>query len=87
MATKLRMSAAVITLLALVGCAATGSSPTQSAALRNPNCLTDTGSHIAGKSTCQSLGRSYSSEDIARTGATSAGDALALLDPSLTVHR
>jgi hypothetical protein len=86
MATKLRIAAAVIAGSALCGCAATGSNPTVSAAAKNPYCLTETGSHLASNGACQSVGRSYTSEDIARTGATSAGNALALLDPSLTVH-
>jgi hypothetical protein len=31
-------------------------------------------------------GRSYSHDDLERTGATTAGGALRLLDPSVTVH-
>ncbi|MEO7208603.1 MAG: hypothetical protein ABI356_13670 [Steroidobacteraceae bacterium] len=65
-----------------------GSKPPVSAAVhKDPTCLTETGSLIAGRSKCRGIGRAYSSEDIARTGKTSAGDALALLDPSITVHR
>ena len=58
-----------------------------SAAAQDPACLTDTGSRIAGNSKCRGFGRSYSSTDIDRTGQTSAADALALLDPSITVHK
>ena len=35
---------------------------------------------------CTMTGRSYSSEDISRTGASTAGEALQLLDPSISVH-
>jgi hypothetical protein len=49
--------------------------------------LTDTGSRIStGPTRCRGVGRSYSNEDIQRTGQTSAGDALGLLDSSVTVH-
>jgi hypothetical protein len=36
---------------------------------------------------CSAAGRSYSSDDIDRTGAPTAGRALQLLDPSITVHQ
>ena len=35
---------------------------------------------------CKVTGRSYTHDDISRTGATNVGDALQLLDPSITVH-
>jgi hypothetical protein len=35
---------------------------------------------------CPQFGHSWSSQDIQRTGATTVGDALRLLDPTLTVH-
>ena len=78
--------------LTLFGCAATSQNlnpqQTASAGPPDPNCLTETGSRIAAvKSNCRSFGRSFSNEDIERTGATSAAEALALLDPSITVHR
>jgi hypothetical protein len=59
-----------------------------SAALaEDPACLTQTGSRIAASNgNCTAIGRSYSSDDISRTGATTAAGALPLLDPSLTVH-
>jgi hypothetical protein len=82
----------IVSGLVLFGCAATSQNvspkPAATAAMKNPNCLTETGSRIsAGKQGCRGYGRSYSDEDIDRTGKTSAGDALALLDPSITVHR
>jgi hypothetical protein len=36
---------------------------------------------------CPDFGHSWTSEDIQRTGATTVGDALRLLDPTLTVHQ
>jgi hypothetical protein len=79
----------------LFGCATTvenaGSKKPAMAAttVKDPNCLTETGSRIAGTGTskCRGYGRAYTNEDIDRTGQTSAADALALLDPSITVHK
>jgi hypothetical protein len=86
----MRFLSAAAAGLMLFGCAATpqnpNSKPAASAALKDPNCLTDTGSQIASKSGCRGYGRSYSSDDIDRTGKTTAADALGLLDPSITVH-
>jgi hypothetical protein len=86
------MRIAVVTAAAaLFGCAATsqnqGAKPAVTAAVKDPNCLTETGSRISGTSKCRGFGRSYTNEEIERTGVTSAADALALLDPSVTVHR
>ena len=54
---------------------------------KNPACLTQTGSHIrAAAKGCTALGHSYDQTDIARTGASTAGGALRLLDPAITVH-
>jgi hypothetical protein len=90
MSVTVRFLSVVVSGLVLFGCAATpqnpGSKPPASAATKDPNCLTDTGSQIASKSSCRGYGRSYSSDDIDRTGQTTAADALALLDPSITVH-
>ncbi|MGH8145307.1 MAG: hypothetical protein ACREPY_03155 [Rhodanobacteraceae bacterium] len=51
-------------------------------------CIRDTGSHIpAKKGQCLPVaGRSYTQQDIQRTGATNVGQALQMLDPSVTVH-
>jgi hypothetical protein len=55
-------------------------------AAANPNCLTSTGSRIPVTGTdCTATGRSYSNQDLQRTGATSVAGALPLMDPSLTV--
>jgi hypothetical protein len=90
MSATMRFLSAAAAGLMLFGCAATpqnpNSKPAASAALKDPNCLTDTGSQIASKSGCRGYGRSYSSDDIDRTGKTTAADALGLLDPSITVH-
>jgi hypothetical protein len=86
-----RTAVVILAGVSLFGCATTADNakPTLavSAAAKDPNCLTETGSRIAGTSKCRGFGRAYSSEDIDRTGKTSAADALALLDPSITVHR
>jgi hypothetical protein len=79
--------------LGLTGCAATAGNAKpgaeRSAALRTePTCLTATGNPAASATgTCRAYGRSYSDDDIRRTGATTVGEALQLLDPSITVHR
>jgi hypothetical protein len=92
---KLNMHIAGVAVASLIlcGCAttspnSTSKQPASAAAVKDPNCLTDTGSRISeGKANCRGYGRSYSDEDISRTGKTSAADALGLLDPSITVHR
>ncbi len=87
------MRFAVVSLAAasLFGCAATAGNakpkPAVAAAtVKDPTCLTDTGSRLTGNSKCRGYGRAYSSSDIDKTGQTDAGNALALLDPSITVH-
>jgi hypothetical protein len=56
------------------------------AVAQNPSCLTQTGSRIGVKGTCRGTGRSYTSDDIKRTGATTVAGALPLMDPSIVVH-
>jgi hypothetical protein len=91
MTAYLRIALVIAAGAIVLGCATTAenakSKSAASAAAQDPTCLTDTGSRIAGNSKCRGVGRSYSSTDIDRTGQTSAADALALLDPALTVHR
>lgn len=75
---------------------ATGSASAHAGtAIRHPvprpgdrNCLRSTGSLIPPKpGECLPVpGRSYSQEDIRRTGALTTGDALRRLDPSVTVR-
>jgi hypothetical protein len=91
MAPYMRIAVVIIAGVSLFGCATTADNPKAkpavSAEAKDPTCLTETGSRIAGTSKCRGFGRAYSSQDIDRTGQTSAADALALLDPSITVHR
>jgi uncharacterized lipoprotein YajG len=91
MSVTVRFLSVVVSGLVLFGCAATpqnpGSKPPASAAIKDPNCLTETGSRITTQSSCSGFGRNYSQADLQRTGQTQAGDALVLLDPSITVHR
>ena len=92
MSNYIRVSSTVAGILILAACAArtAGVKPSaeRSASVApHPACLSQTGSRIAGNDAhCSAFGRSYSNEDIDRTGATTAGEALRLLDPALTVH-
>lgn len=56
--------------------------------LDSRSCIRDTGSHIPPpKGQCLPVaGNSYSQKDIQQTGATNVGQALQMLDPSVTVH-
>lgn len=85
MTAYMRIAVVVLGGAALFGCATQNAKP-NSAAAQNPACLTDTGSRITDPK-CRGFGQSYSSADIDRTGKVSAADALATLDPSVTVHR
>jgi len=90
MAAYMRIAGVIVAGMTLFGCATTtpnaNAKPATAAVSKDPTCLTDTGSRIPG-SKCRGYGRSYSNEDIDRTGQTNAADALALLDPSITVHK
>jgi hypothetical protein len=77
-------------VLCVVACAS--SPPTGGAdktANRSPaGCITDTGSRIpASPDDCTALGNTWTKTDIDQTGATDAGHALRLLDPTVTVHQ
>lgn len=51
-------------------------------------CLQATGSRLPQKDTpCAAAGRSHTGEDLSKTGKTSVGDGLAMLDPAITVHK
>jgi hypothetical protein len=84
------MAVVILAGATLFGCATTADNAkpktAAAAAVNDPNCLTETGSRIASNAKCKGYGRSYSSTDIDRTGKTNAADAVALLDPSVTVH-
>jgi hypothetical protein len=92
MNTYLRNASASAATLILAACAATTAdvrpkAEASAAIAQNPACLTQTGSRIAGDGKhCSAFGRSYTSTDVDRTGATTADDALRLLDPSITTH-
>jgi hypothetical protein len=72
--------------LLLVGCTTATVKPQPATAARNDRgCVT--GTRIPSSEPCASPGSAYSDTDIQNTGATTAGDALRLLDPSITVSR
>lgn len=56
--------------------------------LDSRSCIRDTGSHIPSpKGQCLPVaGSSYSQQDLQRTGANNLGQALQMLDPSVTAH-
>jgi hypothetical protein len=93
MATRLRLMSGLLGGFIVVGCAVTphGSKPVinaPQAAVTDPTCLDGTGTRLPAESAkCTVTGRSYSHDDITRTGATNVGEALQLLDPSITVQR
>jgi hypothetical protein len=73
----------------VVGCASSSQTrPDTKTAAAAPACALQTGSRIEAKpGDCPAYpGRSYSQQDIDRTGQTQVGDALQMLDPSITVH-
>ena len=81
-----RPLAAIAAGLLLVGCTTASVKPQPAAAARNDRgCVT--GSRIPSSEPCAAYGRAYSDKDIQTTGATTTGDALRLLDPSITVSR
>ena len=59
--------------------------------IANTGCITQTGTRIKSKKDkkdCNGLpGRSYDRDDIDRSGATTVGEALERLDPSIQIHR
>jgi len=93
MTSYLHVTSAIAAVFILAACAATTADVKPKAAApgavaQNPACLSQTGSRIAGNdANCSAIGRSYSRDDINRTGSTTAGEALRLLDPSITVHQ
>jgi len=84
----------IVATACIAACAGTPSHPDAAATAKSKalasqaNCSMVTGSHIPPKAgQCNtSPGRSISGEDIDRTGQTNVGDALKMLDPSITVH-
>jgi hypothetical protein len=75
----------------IAGCASTGKAPGPTngspVAATRVGCVYQTGSRIPDPgAACIAPGHSYSQNDIADTGQTTAAGALRLLDPTLTVH-
>ena len=87
MTTRMAGLSSIAATLALGACASTsGNTPAQPvAAAPAPGCVSDTGSRISAPGDCAGFGRSYSQEDMKRTGTTTVGGALPLLDPAITV--
>lgn len=89
----LRATSAIASVFIIAACSATagGAKPEaarSSALAQDPTCAARSGSPNAVMDTnCWAMGRSYSSDDIIRTGATTIGEALQLMDPSITVRR
>jgi hypothetical protein len=91
MVTYVRVTGAITAVLVLSACAGTvgnvkPDAAKAGAAAQNPACPTQTASRIAVNDKNCLAGRTYSSDDISRTGATTAAEALQLLDPSITTN-
>jgi hypothetical protein len=86
MIADLRPLGAIAAGLLLVGCTPATVKP-QPAAVARVDRACVTGSRISSTEPCASTGRVYSDEDIQNTGAVTTGEALRLLDPSITVSR
>ncbi len=86
-----RILASIAVASALVaGCAATSRTgpPSQAANAVAEPCALRSASRIPNRTSGCAVtpGRSFSQQDIERTGQLNAGDALQMLDPSVTVH-
>ena len=86
MIADLRPLGAIAAGLLLVGCTAATVKPQPAAAARDDRACV-TGTRISNSEPCASPGRVYTDKDIQSTGATTAAEALRLLDPSITVRR
>ena len=90
MRTKTLNAGLMLAAAMLAGCAAGAANMKPAAVVATANgssCPHSTGTRIPlGESDCAGPGRSYSSDQLQRTGATDAASALALLDPSITVR-
>jgi uncharacterized lipoprotein YajG len=93
MTTYLRTLTTIASLLVLAACAANTAGVKPKAAApeavaQNPACQSETGSRISGtNANCSAIVRSYTHDDISRTGSTTVGEGLRLLDPSITIHQ
>jgi hypothetical protein len=84
MSATMRFLGVAVSGVMLFGCAATTQNlnpkPPASAAIKDPNCLTETGSRVSSKSGCRGYGRSYSYDDMQRTGSFFPAESLSILD-------
>jgi hypothetical protein len=80
--------AASLVLIASIAMSAEAPPQAPKPAARPHLCATQADSRLpASDRKCPEFGHSWSSQDIQHTGATTVGDALRLLDPTLTVHQ
>lgn len=71
-------------LALLAGCATTPTTPTTAAATLPAGCVGQTATRIPVKNgECAGFGSTYNQQDINRTGQTTVGPALQMLDPSV----
>ena len=88
--TKLLIGALLVLPLAACTTPSATREPPKSASLapaRTRGCVPDTATRIPVKETdCAGFGRTYTQQDLQRTGQPDTAQALRLLDPSLTVH-
>jgi len=87
MTTRITCLSSIAAALMLGACASTSqTTPAKPVASAPPGCVSDTGSRISAPGDCAGFGRSYSQDDMKRTGETTVGGALDRLDPALTSH-
>ena len=91
MTIHMRAVSAIAAALVLAACAATNPNvkpnATSAAIAKKPACVSESAIRSpSDHADCSAIGRSYSRDDIDRTGKTNIGDALAVLDPSITVR-
>jgi hypothetical protein len=78
---------ASLSVLCLAACSAPGTvKPGAANVAQNQTCVAQSGSLIAQSDPNATVGRCYTNDDIRRTGASTVGEALPLLDPAITVH-
>ena len=77
----------VCVALSLAACATTAPSPATTTAKAVPlGCVSTTATRIPAKDDqCAGFGSTYTQDDLYRTGQTTPGQALRMLDPALTV--
>ena len=86
MTTRMASLSAIAAAAALAACASTSTTaPAKPVAAQPIAGCVDSGSRIP-QPACVGVGRAYSHDDLARTGQTTLGDALALLDPTIRVN-